>query len=144
IERQTGVLSEQGGECGLERLDVCPPIQCNQRKIYATPRVARHDRQCSIIGSDLVSVPMLPPVSVRELLESEKVAWVQLKGTFQVACGLVPVALAAVDHAGVSEYISVVGQCAPGDNQLTASPPVIAEPVVVINGQSEVGLARIG
>ena len=86
---------------------------------------------------------MLPPVSQSELLESEKVARVQLKGTLQVARGLVPVAFAAVDHAGVSEYISVVGQCAPGDNELTASPSVIAESVVVINGQGEVRFARI-
>ena len=87
---------------------------------------------------------MLPAVSQSELLESEKVARVQLKGTLQISRGLVPVAFAAVDHAGVSEYISAVGQCAPGDNELAASPPVIAEPVVVINGQSEVGFARIG
>src|SRR5207253_2657571 len=86
---------------------------------------------------------MLPPVSQSELLESEKVARVQLKGTLQVARGLVPVAFAAVDHAGVSEYISVVGQCASGDNEVTASPSVIAESVVVINGQGEVGFARI-
>src|SRR5437764_615347 len=85
----------------------------------------------------------LRPVSISELLESEKVARVQLKGMLQVARGLVPVAFAAVDHAGVSEYISAVGQCAPGDNELTASPSVIAESVVVINGQGEVGFARI-
>src|SRR5216110_4009447 len=96
------------------------------------------------MGSDFVGVAMLPPVSISELLESEKVARVQFKGTLQVARGLVPVAFVAVDHAGVSEYISVVGQCAPGDNELAASPPVIAEPVVVINGQSEMGFARIG
>src|SRR5438132_8737102 len=86
---------------------------------------------------------MLPPVSQSELLESEKVARVQLKRALQVARCLLPMAFAAVDHAGVSEYISVVGQCAPGDNELAASPAVIAESVVVINGQGEVGFARI-
>src|SRR5215471_17026952 len=87
---------------------------------------------------------MLPAVSQSELLESEKVARVQLKSTLQISRGLVPVAFAAVDHAGVPEYISAVGQCAPGDSKLAASTPVIAEPVVVINAQSEVGFARIG
>src|SRR4030095_7006299 len=95
------------------------------------------------MGSGFVGVAMLPPVSQSELLDSEKVARVQLKGTLQVARGLVPVAFATVDHAGVAEYISAVGQCAPGYNELTASPSVIAESVVVINGQGEVGFARI-
>src|SRR5207244_10866683 len=115
----------------------------NQRQIYATCRVACHERPCSIIAADFVGIAMLPPVSQSELLESEKVARVQLKGTLQVARGLVPVAFAAVDHAGGSEYISAVGQCAPGDNELAASPTVIAESVVVRNGQGEVGFARI-
>ena len=91
-------------------------------------------RRCSDAGT---------AVSQSELLESEKVARVELKGALQVTRGLVPVAFAAVDHPGVSEYISVVGHCAPGDNELTASPSVIAESVVVINGEGEVGFARI-
>jgi hypothetical protein len=51
---------------------------------------------------------MLPPVSQSELLESEKVAWLQVKGTLQIARGLVPVAFAAVDHAGVPENTSAL------------------------------------
>src|SRR5436190_6302332 len=144
LERRLRIFSEQAGYYSLKRLDVRPPIQCNQRPIYASCRLARHDRQRPIVGSCFICVPMLPAVSQSELLESEKVARVQLKGTLQISRGLVPVAFAAVDHAGVSEYISAVGQCAPGDSELAASPPVIAEPVVVINGQSEVGFARIG
>src|SRR5947207_15788058 len=103
----------------------------------------RHTRSLCDWSSDVCSSDLLPPVSISELLESEKVARVQLKGMLQVARGLVPVAFAAVDHAGVSEYSSAVGQCAPGDNELTASPSVIAESAVVINGQGEVGFARI-
>src|SRR5436309_9615743 len=118
-------------------------MQRNQRQIYASCWIAWHDRQRAVVRTSFVGVAMLPPVSQSELLESEKVARVQLKGTLQVARGLVPVAFAAVDHAGVSEYISAVGQCAPGDNELAASPTVIAESVVVINGQGEVGFARI-
>src|SRR5262249_31972673 len=86
---------------------------------------------------------MLPPVSQSGLAERDEGSRNQTKGTVQIAGGLVPVAFAAVDHARVSEYISAVGQCAPGDNELAASPLVIAESIVVINGQSEVGFARI-
>ena len=52
-------------------------------------------------------------------------------------------AFAAIDVAGVFEYFGVVGQRAPGDSQLGAGAPVVAEAVVVVISQREVGFASI-
>ncbi len=95
------------------------------------------------LTSTLVFVATLVMIRRRQLLKSEKVARIQFNGTLQVVRRLLPITLAAGDVARVFEYSGVVGQCSPGDSQLSAGASVIAEAVVVVVGQRKVGFARI-
>ena len=78
-----------------------------------------------------------------QLLEREKVAWVQLKGSLQIAGGFFPMAFAAIDEAGINKDVGIVRQCRSGDCELTSGPSVVEEPLIVINGQSEMSFTRI-
>ena len=61
----------------------------------------------------------------------------------KIARGFFPMAFAAIDEAGVKEYIGIVRQGASGDSQFTAGPCVVAKAIVVVSGQREVSFARI-
>ena len=82
-------------------------------------------------------------VSQCHLLKGEKIARVQLKGALQIARGFFPMAFAAIDVAGVFEYFGIVGERAPGNGQLAAGALVVAEAVVIVISQGEVGFACI-
>src|SRR5205823_8571154 len=112
--------------------------QRNQRPKYASIRIGRHDRECSIVDSGFGAVTQLRLVSQSEVLENEEVARVQLKGAFYVARCLFPMAFATIDEARVTEYVGVVGQCSSRDSHLAAGPSVIAKTVVVIVSQGKV------
>ena len=143
IERHTGIFSHQTGQGSLKGFDVSLPIQRNQRLLYASIRIRRHDRQCSIIDSGCFGVAMLPSVSESELLENEVVARVQLKSALHVASCFFPVAFASVDQARVQECISIVRQRLSGNSQFAAGALVVAKALVVVIRRCKVDFTRV-
>src|SRR5882724_246054 len=87
-----------------------------------------------------------PEISVtdRNLLQREKVAWVELDRALQISCGFFPAPLAPLDITLQLEYPKIIGQGLASNFQFSQSAIVIEVASIEISGTCEVCFTCIG
>src|SRR5690242_18863469 len=105
--------------------------------------IAGDNCQQPVPGLRFFAITALGPISQSELLQEKNVSRIQIQRLLEIARRLVPTSFTPVHESAVLKNLRLVRQSIARGQQLPARFPEIAQSIIIICRQSEMGFAGL-